>query len=135
MSNKIEFLVDTDILVQHLTHADKNSLSYLESAMIQGICFTTVINASELYFSVINEKKKNFIDDLLKSLKVLGIHARYSLNISDFFNKVASTRDALICSTARNNKLSILTENINRYCKSGIKIIHPQELRGETDTW
>jgi len=134
MNGKLEFLIDTDLLIQHLIHQDKNEASYLEIAMTLGLCFTTVLNAAELYFSITNPVKKQFADDLLKSLKVLGLHARYSLNISEFFNKVASTRDALMCSAAKNNKLMILTLDEKRYRKSEIKIINPKELRGMFDT-
>ena len=47
-----------------------------------------------------------------------------------FFNKVATARDALFCSVAKNNKLPIFTKEIERYKNSGMKIITPKELRG-----
>lgn len=125
-----EFLADTDILLRHLIHINSSTLSELEFAMRQGVVFTTVINASELYFGVSSPEEKSAVDSLLKSLKILGINSRYSLNISDFFNKVADTRDALICVVAKLNKLPILTADPNRYKNSGIEIINPDELRG-----
>ena len=128
MADKIEFLVETDILVEHLVQNDVPVFSDLELAMSKGICFTTAINASEIYFRCTNEKEKNAVDSVMQAVKVLGIHPRYSLNISDFFNKVASTRDAMICSLAKINKLPILTAQISKYKDSGIKIISPKEL-------
>lgn len=130
MKNKIEYLIDTDIIINHLFHEDENQLSDLEIAMIKGDCFTSVINATEIYFQNYNEEEKQAVDATLYALKILGIHPRYSLNISEFFNKVATPRDALICSLAKFNKLPILTKNFEKYKESGIKIITPDELRG-----
>ncbi len=130
MSDKIEFLVETDILVEHLIHEDLYKLSNLELAMTKGICFTSAINSSEMYFHASTAEEKNAVDTVMRALKILGIHPRYSLNISEFFNKVATTRDAMICSLAKINKLPILTTQIDKFKESGIKIISPKELRG-----
>ncbi|PKL82521.1 MAG: hypothetical protein CVV24_09615 [Ignavibacteriae bacterium HGW-Ignavibacteriae-3] len=130
MPGKIEYLVDTDILVDHLTLKRTEELSDLEFAMKSGMCFTSAINASELYFAVGNPEENMAVDSLTRALKILGIHPRYSLTITDFFNKVATARDALFCSVAKNNKLPIYTREVERYAESGIKIISPKELRG-----
>ncbi|MFA7228869.1 MAG: PIN domain-containing protein [Melioribacteraceae bacterium] len=130
MSVKIEYLIDTDILISHLMTKNFSELSDLESAMIRGICFTSVLNLTELYFIAGSPEEKSGIDSVARALKVLGIHPRYSLNITEFFNKVATARDALFCSLAKNNKLPILTGDSERYRDSGIKIISPNELRG-----
>jgi predicted nucleic acid-binding protein len=130
MKKKIEYLIDTDILIDHLKTKDKSQLSDLEIAMTKGICFTSVIQASEMYFNKLIPEDKKAVDSVIYALKILGIHSRYSLSISDFFNKVASTRDAIVCSVAKNNKLPILTNRFDRYRKSGIKIITSEELRG-----
>ena len=130
MKNKIEFLVETDIIIEHLTSDGQNENSTLELAMASGICFTSVITASELFFTYHQESEREFVNGVLCALKVLGIHPRYSLNISDFFNKVATTRDALVCSLAKNNKLPILTGDLARFKTSGITVISPTQLRG-----
>lgn len=124
----MEYLIDTDVIIEHLTHSDLQTKSVLEKLMTQGVCFTTVVNASELYFAALSVEEKRMIDSVLGALKVLGINSRYSLNISEFFNKVATTRDALICTTAKINKLPLVTNNIDRYKESGITIINPKEL-------
>lgn len=130
MSDRIEFLIETDILVEHLVHEDLSKLSNLELAMTKGTCFTSAINSSEMYFHASTAEERNAVDGVMRALKILGIHPRYSLNISEFFNKVATTRDAMICSLAKINKLPILTARIDRFKESGIKIISPKELRG-----
>ena len=123
MKEKKHFLIETDILIEHLLHDDKSSNSILETAMTQGICFTTVINSAELYFSAQNEKEKEEVNKV-------GLNSRYSLNISEFFNKVAGVRNALICSVAKNNDLPILTGKVDKFENSGLSIISPQQLRG-----
>ena len=130
MPNKIEYLIDTDIFVGHLTQKDVSVLSDLEFAMSTGMCFTSVIQATELYFNASDPDEKKAVDFVMRAMKVLGIHPRYSLNISDFFNKVATARDAIFCSVAKNNKLPIFTNDSFRYKESGIKIITSSELRG-----
>lgn len=129
-----EFFLETDILAGHLLHNKADEFSDLEMALILGRCFTSVINISELYFAAGSKKQKSEIDNLVYGLTVLGIHSRYGLNISDFFDKVATMRDALICSFVKNNKLPILTDEKNRFNKSGLKIITSKELRGIFDT-
>lgn len=126
--DKIQFLIETDTIVNHLMHSDENTKSFLEQAMIRGLCFTTVLNASELYFAANSNSEKECIDSVLKALKVLGVNARYSLSIADFVNKVATPRDAMICSIAMNNNLPILTIDKERYIKSGLEIISPKEF-------
>ncbi len=130
MLDRIEFLIETDILVGHLIHNNSSQLSDLELAMTKGICFTTSINSSEMYFFAATEEERDAVHCMMRSIKILGIHPRYSLNISEFFNKAATTRDAMICSLAKNNKLPILTAQIQKFKESGIKIISPKELRG-----
>lgn len=129
MEEKQHFLIETDILIEHLTTHNKENYSDLEIAMMNGICFTTVINAAELYFNTRNDEKEA-VDNLLKALKVLGLNSRYSLKISDFFNKVANVRDALICTVAKINKLIILTNDIDKYKAAGLTVFQPKNLRG-----
>lgn len=128
MIDKSQFLIDTDLLLQHLTHQDFSVPSILEKAMIKGTCFTTVLNASELFFAASDDLERESIKNLLSAIKVLGLNSRYSLKISKFFNKVATTRDALFCTVAELNRLPILTNDLERYSRSGIKIINPLEM-------
>lgn len=128
MTDKNQFLVETDLLLEHLTNQNFELPSSLEKAMARGVCFTTVINASELFFAAMDDMQRESVKSLLSALKVLGLNSRYSLKISNFFNKVATTRDALLCTVAEFNRLPILTNHAERYIRSGIKIINPLEM-------
>ncbi len=123
-----DFLIETDVLADHLSVL-KSDTSDLEIAMQTGICYTTAINAAELFYSVADLKEKDIIYNLLKALKILGIHSRYAIAIPDFSGKTESTRDALICAAAKINKLPILTNNVSKYVNTGLTVIHPKELR------
>ncbi len=128
MSDKLEFFIETDILVEHLTHSDKSTKSYLEKAMSKGDCFTSVVNASELYFAVKSEDEKTIIDKLLFAVKVLGLSSRYALMTSKWHGKLETVRDAMVASLVEINKLSVVTFAKEKYEKIGIKIISPLEL-------
>ena len=122
----LKYLLDTDILVDYLTSNENN---YLITLMQSGICFTTVLNASELLISSKDENERTEIRSVLDSLKVLGLHSRYALSVPDFADKTENVRDALFAVVSLINKLPIVTLNIDRYKKTNLKIIHPQEVR------
>jgi hypothetical protein len=106
----------------------KDGNSTLIGLMQKGICYTTVLNASELLFAANSKVENEFATKVLNSLKVLGLNSRYALSISDFIGKVSSLRDALFLVVADINKLPIVTFDIDKFSKSKLKIIHPQEL-------
>jgi len=121
----VKYLLETDIMVYYLTSNENN---YLMSLMQTGICFTTVLNASEMLAACKDENEQSAIRSVLDSMKVLGLHQRYALNVSEFADKTESVRDALFCVVSLINKLPIVTLNRERYKKTNLKIIHPQEV-------
>jgi len=125
MSKYPHFLIDTDIIIDHLTHS-VNDESYLERIMQIGICFTTVINACELLFIAEDEENENIIRTL-NAFKILGVHQRYSLSIINK-QKVDNLRDSLICTIAKINKLGIVTFNRERYINTSVNLLHPSEV-------
>ena len=120
-----KFLLETDVLVDHLT-SEKNN--YLLSLMQKGICFTTVLNASELLAVCKNENELKEVRSVLDSLKVLGLHSRYALSVPEFSDKTKNIRDSLFAVVSFINKLPIVTFNRDRYSRTNLKIIHPQEV-------
>jgi len=112
-------------MVDYLTSNENN---YLMSLMRTGICFTTVLNASEMLAACKDENEQSAIRSVLDSLKVLGLHQRYALSVPEFSDKTESVRDALFAVVALINKLPIVTLNRDRYDKTNLKIIHPQEV-------
>ena len=124
-----KFLLDTDILSDHLISGRKNTSSLIE-LMQKGICYTTVLNASEILFFTESHEEIVYIKKVLNALKVLGLHSRYSLSVTKYVGKVNTIRDAIFSVVADINKLPIVTFDNNRYINTSLKIIHPQDLRG-----
>lgn len=121
----VKYLLETDILVDYLTANDKY---YLMDLMQTGICFTTVLNAAELLYACQNDNEKYSARSVLDSLNVLGLHSRYALSVPEFSDKTENVRDALFAVVSLINKLPIVTLNTERYKKTNLKIIHPQEV-------
>ncbi len=120
-----KYLLDTDILVDYVT---ANDMNYLVNLMQKGICFTTVLNAAELLAACKNDEEHSAVRNVLDAIKVLGLNSRYALSITEFSEKTGSVRDALFSVVASINKLPIVTFNKERYQKTNLKIIHPQEV-------
>lgn len=113
------YLIDTDVLYDHLTHNQKKKRSFLTTLMTTGGCFTTVLNASELYFSAKSDEEKSAIKKLLYALKVLGLNSRYALEIPKYSDKLKNYRDCLFYIAAEKNNLIIITNSPSKY-KFGI---------------
>jgi predicted nucleic acid-binding protein len=123
-----KFLLETDILIEYLTDNDSSKELLLLKLMQKGICFTSVLNASQLFMLAKSDFEKEKVRDLLNTLKVLGIHSRYSLAIPDCINNFKNTRDALFYVLAEQNKLIILTLNPDKYSGLRVKSIHPETV-------
>jgi predicted nucleic acid-binding protein len=123
-----KYLLDSDIVVDYLTSSG-NMDSHFINLMQKGICFTTVLNAAELLASCKEENEKKMVRNVLDSLKVLGLNSRYALSVPEYSDKTKSVRDALFSVVASINKIPIVTFDKERYKKTNLKIIHPQELR------
>lgn len=121
----VKYLLDTDILVDYLVSNENN---YLMNLMKTGICFTTVLNASEMLAACKSENELSAVRSVLDSQKVLGLHSKYALSIREFSDKTSSLRDALFCIVSLINKLPIVTSSSERYKHANLKIIHPKEI-------
>jgi len=122
-------LLETDVIVQHLT-VDKSTGSDLEFLMTKYTCFTTVINSSEIYFGCKKQEEKEIADKLLRSLKVLGINSRYSLDVFSARDRVENIRNALIFVLAEKNSLPVVTYEVDKFNNIKTGVFTPDELRG-----
>ncbi len=128
MNNKSpKYLLETDILVDYLTTKNKED-TFLLKLMLNGICFTSVINASEMMYFIKSKYELKVVKDLLYALKVLGIHSRYSLSIPKYSSKFKNSRDTLFYILADINKLIIVTLKPEKYSNINVKVIHPSKI-------
>ena len=127
--NKIsKYLLETDILIDYLTFNNIGSEPFMLNLMQKGICFTSVLNASELFMAAKNEIEKEKVRDLLNAINVLGLHARYSLAVSDCKNNFNNIRDVLFYVLAEQNKLTIVSLNPDKYASLRVNSIHPKVI-------
>lgn len=124
-----KYLLETDILIEYLTCSDLNDVPYLLTLMQKGICFTSVLNASELFMLAKTDFEREKVRDLLNALNVLGLHSRYSLEIPNCKNNFTNTRDALFYILAKLNKLIIVTLNPEKYSGLSVNSVHPQMIK------
>lgn len=123
-----KYLLETDILIDYLTFNKSGSLPFLLILMQKGICFTSVLNASELFMLAKSNFEKEKVRDLLNSINVLGLHSRYSLLIPNCINKFSNIRDALFYILAEQNKLVILSLKPEKYTGLKVQSIHPKMI-------
>lgn len=130
-----KYLLETDILIDYLTLKETDREPFLLTLMQKGICFTSVLNASELFMLAKSDFEKEKVRDVLNSINVLGLHSRYSLSISDCINKFSNIRDALFYILAEQNKLIILTLKPEKYTGLKVQSIHPQFIQKLPDKY
>lgn len=123
-----KYLIDSDILIDFLTNHHSRHHSYLVRLMQKGICFTTVLNAAELYFCSTTDDENVKLDHLFYAINVLGIHPRYSLLVPKVANYFKNYRDALFFIMAKQNKLIIVTKFPDKYSFGDCKVLHPSKL-------
>lgn len=123
-----EFLVDTDVIEDYLITRSEGPDSYLEFLMKTGICFTTVLNASEILHKAASIEEEKIIIDVLSAFKVLGLHSRYSLRISKYSKIIMDLNRALFCVVADYNKLPIVTLEKSKFTGTGLQVYNVSEI-------
>jgi len=124
-----EYLIESGIIAGYLI-SESTMTKALETAMMEGICFTTALDAAELYYMAKTEKQKKAVDSVFRALKVLGINSRFVLGIERFSQKTDNWKDALFCEIARINKLIILSTRKNYFAECGLDVVSPGDLGG-----
>ncbi|MEI8134610.1 MAG: hypothetical protein WCH46_05960 [bacterium] len=130
----MQFLVETDVLCDCLCATEPGSL--LRSALSRGVCYTTMLNALELFREAKTPNEKEAVTNLLMVVRVLGYSARYAETFASFASELEeklsdrlSEREVMIVGMARASKLILLTEmNFTRYSSlPGVAVIRSLE--------
>lgn len=143
MKSKFEIFIDTDILTQCLLIKKLKKDSVFQKAIDTfDHCYTSVINAAELFSQYAGKKAAGELKRSLNAVSILGIPFRYSLSIAEIMREIEksksnnSLRDAVVLSMCMETRLPILTSNENRYKdlakKFKVKIISEDLLRNNT---
>jgi len=123
MKKEKQFLLETDIILDYLNFNGEKLKSSLIKFLSEGKCFTTVLNASELYFICENNNQSEVVSKFLYSINVLGIHSRYSLKVREYSSHFNNTRDCLFYLVALFNNLAIVTKRKNIFPEKEVEII------------
>ncbi len=81
--NKV--IVDTDILLDHVMHADAGAPSGLRSLMGRSFCYTTVFNAIEAFGLCRTDAQRDAVERSMRAMKILGLNAKSGKSIGDLF--------------------------------------------------
>ncbi len=114
-----QYLIETDVLREYLV--SHNSL--LRSALSEGVCYTTMYNALEIFRLAKNEAEREVVKNMLSVVRVLGFNYRYAEQFAQIIREIEeqsktdiTEREALIIGMAKTSKLTILTrEYFDRY--------------------
>jgi predicted nucleic acid-binding protein len=105
-------LIETDVLCDYLV---SNKMSLLRTLLRTIPCYTTVINAAELFSVVHNENERLSVYNLLGGLRVMGLNARYAVTIANVAREARdngskiSERDSIIAGTCVASRLPLIT--------------------------
>jgi hypothetical protein len=120
----MQFLVETDVLREYLISAKPNE-SVLRKALATGVCYTTMVNALELFRAASTNAEHDGVMQTLMVVRVLGFNSRTAENFAIISHEIEtktgiriSGREAMIVGMAKTSKLTILTKDFYERYKS-----------------
>lgn len=111
-----DVLVETDVLAGYLI-APATAPSVLRLLLQSATCFTTFINAAELYSLPTNDEEQRMIERALFGLKILGASGRYAKTIGALLSSletpgnIVDHRTAIIAGMCREGRLPVVTDS------------------------
>ena len=120
-----QLLIETDVLADCLLAAPGEQ-SMLREALQTHVCYTTMLNALELFRAATDSTERALVLQLLHLVRVLGFNARTAEPYSELAEEIERTtgqrisdRDIMILGMARASKLAILTRTrFRRYAET-----------------
>jgi predicted nucleic acid-binding protein len=126
-----KIVVDSDIILDHLTTAD--DVSMLRQLMARYFCYTTIFNAIELFAAARSRHEIQAIDDAMYAMKVLGVNAKSAKNIARAYSSSSKAMNGLIAGLCIESKLPIATLNPKQYKKiPSLEVIPALSLLSES---
>lgn len=126
MKSDFEVFLDTDVYLKHLYGAKD---SVLLKCLSLFDCYTSVINASEVFSRCETKEQEEFAKQAFFGSGVLGIPYKYSVTIGKLLKSKTDFRDACMLAMAIETKLPVIsfTDMKAEYSeKFGIRFIQPQ---------
>lgn len=107
----MQFLLETDILIEYLNHTGSKP-SILRQALAKGVCYTTMMNAFEVFRTATTKEEEQDVLNMLTAVRVLGFNARYAQTFAVTARQAKiqlRDRDAIILGMAQASKLVVIT--------------------------
>ncbi len=126
-------LVETDIIVEYLT-AGPGDTPLLRQLLESVMCYTTFLQAAEIYSAAQDEDEHRTVERALFGLKILGASSRYAKTIAQALTsdgRASGHRAAIVAAMAMESQLPVLTDS---YLKdfsniAGVHLIAASSLR------
>lgn len=105
-------LVETDLIAEFLT-AGSDGPSLLRRLLEVITCYTTFLNAAEIYSAARDDEERRTVERALFGLKILGASARYAKTIGAALSSDVTGidhRKAIVAGMAIESDLAIVTD-------------------------
>jgi hypothetical protein len=112
-----QYLIETDVLREYLLHKGPEP-SLLRQALSRGSCYTTMLNAMEVFAEMQTESGRTAATNMFMAVRVLGFSARFAEAFADLATEHSglSQREMLVLGMALVSKLTVLSvEHFDRY--------------------
>jgi len=125
-------LIETDIIVDYLIATERPTL--LRRLLQTATCYTTFVQASEIYSAARGDSERRAVERALFGLKILGASARYSKTIGEVLSSLAPFEDhrtAIVAAMAIESNLPIVTDSHYDQLRKvpALRILPASELR------
>lgn len=115
-----KLVVHTDIIADHLLQSEQEP-SLLRMAMRRYFCYTTVVNAMELFSCTGSDRQRRAVEHTLGAMKILGVNSRTAKNFGTLIRQYPDQPlgDLLVAGICLESRLPLLTRLQERF--SGIR--------------
>jgi hypothetical protein len=130
-------LVETDLIAAFLT-APAGSTPLLRRLLEVVPCYSTFIQAAEIYSVTTDDEERHMAERALFGLKILGASGRYAKTIGDILSSPQRTgghRTAIVAAMAIESDIPVVTEAYYKTFSEipRLRVITASTLYGEAD--
>lgn len=130
-------MVETDVIVEFLT-AGEGQASLLRRLLEATTCYTTFLNAAEIYSTARDDDERRLVERALFGLKILGASGRYAKTIGEVLSSdefAIGHRSAIVAGMAMESRLPIVTDTYyEKFSRvPAVRVIQAAALRATAD--
>jgi hypothetical protein len=131
-------LVEVDLIAEYLT-AQAGVTPLLRRLLELVPCYTTFIQAAEIYSTVTSDEERRIVDRALFGLKILGASSRYAKTMGNVLSSVATGdryRSSIVGAMALESRLPVVTQVFVDSLSQipGLRVIAAETLREVSDS-